>query len=55
MGGLGGVGGAFPPTNFARGFCIPALAMDLGVEVNFLGKNCLLKYFNFIVNLDRSL
>jgi hypothetical protein len=60
----GGVWGGFPPTTSPRGsrggddnFCSPPLAGDSGEappKQNF-GKNCLVKYCNFIVNLDHSL
>jgi hypothetical protein len=60
----GGCGGDFPPTTVARGvqggddnFCSPPLAGDSGAvpPKRNIGKNCLVKYCNFVVNLDRSL
>jgi hypothetical protein len=60
----GGVWGDFTPGTSVRGskgagknFVAPPLARDSGVvptKRNF-GKNCLVKYCNFIVNLDHSL
>jgi hypothetical protein len=43
-----GCGGAFPPTNVARGVHGGALKRNIG-------KYCIVKYCNFVVNLDLSL
>jgi hypothetical protein len=61
----GGCGGDSPPITVSMGFqgggdkffCIPPLVGNSGAtprKRNF-GKKCLVKYCNFIVNLDRSL
>jgi hypothetical protein len=62
----GGVGGGFPPHNCCQGgpgggkmtiFVASPLAEDSGTAPpkQNIGKNCLVKYCNFVVNLDRSL
>jgi hypothetical protein len=56
-----GCRGDFPPTTVTKGggdnFSIPPLVGDSGeiLPKKKFGKNCLVKYCNFIVNMDHSL